>query len=748
MIPSLLIPALLPLLLAGCGGDRDDEAACLSAPADSDWTAVEIAPLGERYQGLGAPRRVFRSAGSDNIYLQGEVRSRLSYLKPTWLQPEGEYCLASSQSPEDCTEGALFTPGRIDVSAGGAACLDNLTHMLMVVQGNGYRVAAISTTRRDMTWASYNRSAVGRAPALGEGDSLGDACASRGGRLALAGEGQLVVFDEEMQPEERLALRQPLSELHWLGDTGRLLGLSGNGSVWLIDPAAERSAILAPPDSTARLVLDEEGLRAFLLSPDGALVELRFDAQGLAGMRAVPLCAPVRDAAWDERHQALQAWVRTEEGHEVWLVQGEEVLFRQPLDEEPLVLVPPGRTGEIGLLFAAEPAEDGSEQQRARVWQLRDPATERAPMSMFVVTTLEQPFTNADMACTPAQDPRTNFQDYVEQLQANIPELASLEIPVAVGVTWEFLTKARECGLDGVLDELHEAGFTLGTMIHDAPCYSCTDQVVPGEAPEHCTEVHEDYRSPDDADACWPSNPNYCSRGDQACWEAFVGGKALDVDAALPGGSRFIFGADRHRLWGFEYIAHGYRRFPRADGSQGYDITFFQGSWIYPEITSTEDPRGKDSAPADPALLGTTWYLADVASWEEDSAFSELLYMPGSTVALSRLYDMELSDMSQGHVTDELSPITVTEEDARTVEAWLDRAMGRRGPRPGTFYFHLADLTGYSLLPQGQVHRTDQVALLAEMFARIDARYGPSGSGELVFAGPLEVREEVRALER
>lgn len=746
MMPLPLLSLLGATILLSCsGGEQVDPGVCLEPDAVQTWEAVAIPGLRESVSGLGEGKASWRSSGSDNLYLQDQVRSKIRVLRPTWIQPEGDFCLSSTSPAEDCADGAFYSAGLIEVPDGRGACLDDETGMLLVIQGDGYRVVSVSTTRRDSTWASYNRPFAGWVPERAEGENLSDACASRADRVALSGGGQVVVYSEDRAVEHRLSFRQPVNQLSWIGSGGHLIARSSNGGVWVLEPASGRSWQVAALDSVQSMAVDPDRGRAWLLGVDGGLKRLELGPDGLYSARSVDLCGEARDLAVDLETGALHLLVDEDAGGSaIWVLDEDRVRVRIELEEEAIALLPPGRTGQAAVLVQAGADEQGQPTQATRAWWVHDPALALPALSMFVVTTLEQPFTNAEMACTRAQNP-VNFTEYVDQLRENIPIAAALGMPIAVGITWEFLIKARECGLEEVIDELDAAGFELGTMIHAMPCYSCTDQAIPGESPETCSELDEHYQTVDGEETCWPSNPDYCSPGDQPCWLSWVGAKALDVDEAIPGGSRFIFGADRHRLDGFEYLSQGYRTFPRADGSEGYDITFFQGTWIYPEITSSEDPRGKDTAPLDPALLGTTWFLADVDSWEQDSAFSDLLYMPGSTVALSRLYDMEISDLSQGHVTDEFTPIVITVEDAATVEAWLARALTRRDERPGSFYFHLADLSGYKLRPGSDPDRAEPEQVLLEMKARIDQRWGAAGLGWVEWRGPVDLRERVEA---
>lgn len=745
MITGLLV-LLVAATLPGCTGPADEAepGTCLGPDDTLDWASVPIPGLREQVTGLGTARASWRSSGSDTLYFQDEVRSQIRLIRPTWIQPEGEFCLASSSPAEDCVDGAFYSAGLIEVSAGRGVCLDDEADRLYVAQGDGFKVTMVGTTRRGETWSTYHRAIDEWVPERAEGESLGDACAARAGRVALTGSEQVVIYDASGALEQRIPFGPTVDQLAWLGEGDQLIARTIEGEVWVIDTTLARSWLVAAADAVQAMAVDEARGVAWLLDAQGRVKRLEVGIEGLLAARTLTLCGTARDLEVDLESGALHVLIEEEDGGSaIWVLDEDEVRARIELEEQALALLPPGRTAQAAVLVAGEADAEGNETQETRAFWVYDPAVERPPLSMFVVTTLEQPFTNPDMACTPAENPVTNFSDYVAQLRANIPIAAALDLPIAVGITWEFLVKAQECGLDGVIEELDAAGFDLGTMIHAMPCYSCTDQVVPGEAPEVCNELDESYQTADSEEACWPSNPDYCSRGDQSCWFDWVGAKVMDVDRAIPGGSRFIFGADRHRINGFEYIADGYRTFPRADGGVGYDITFFQGSWIYPEIDSIDDPRGKDSAPAEPALLGRTWFLADVDSWEQDSAFSDLLYMPGSTVALKRLYDMELADLSQGHITDEISPMQLTTEDVRTVEAWLARAITRRDQRPGSFYFHLPDLSGYAMQGTKEADRLSHEQALLELKASIDQRWGAGGLGWVEWRGPVELRERV-----
>ncbi|MCK6505698.1 hypothetical protein L6R53_20265 [Myxococcota bacterium] len=754
-----LLPLLLSLLSCGDGDDPAGAACCTGSDdpalwADDPWSLVEVAPLTPRYEQINGARQVLRAAGNDAVYIVDGPGLTVRILTPTWAQPTGEWCVGGAGTVDNCAGGTVVTSGVVQVTESPASCLDDVADKLYLVKPLGARLDVVGTNRAGTSWETYNRAATFRTVVKEDTDQLDDACAARDGQVVLAGKGQLAILDESFTVQARIPMSGTIRQLQHVGDTGWLAAFVEDGSAWLVSTAELRAVQIVPADGASAMTVDpDRGAVWIARTGEGALLRLQVGAAGIEGTHTVDTCGRIEQLAVDRRTGAVHALSRCGQaasGYEALVLDTQGIRASVALEEDPLALVPPGALGQLGVLVQTDPAKDTAGADipaavAARAWHVVDPTDPRPPLSMWVVTTLEEPFTNADMACTPAENAASNFQALVQQLQENIPVLQATGLPVAVGVTWEFGSKARACGLDGVLDELQAAGFVLGTMIHDKPCYSCTDEEVPGQSPEVCAANDADWAAADDAAACWPSDENYCSRGDQDCWFSWVGAKVLDVDQWIPGGSQFIFGADRHRLWGWEYIQHGYRSFPRADGGVGYRISMFQGNWIYPDIQDQDDPRAKDAAPWTPELLGTTWFPADGESWEQDSAFSDLLYMPGSSTALSRLYDAELSDLSLVHLFDEVTPMVTTQEDLDTVFAAIAQPVAHRTDRPGTYYFHLADLTGYPLLPGEGDDRVDQQALLLDLKARVEAYYGDEGLGVVRWQGPLEARAAVDA---
>jgi hypothetical protein len=417
-------------------------------------------------------------------------------------------------------------------------------------------------------------------------------------------------------------------------------------------------------------------------------------------------------------------------GEELQLIGPLGVLARASLGDDVVsrVLVPPGGVGDAVLV-------DGTQLS---VFGLTRVEPTRPPLDVFVMTTLEQPFADADKPCTEADGPDP-FSVYLERLRANIASLGSLDVPVAVGVTWEFAAKADDCGEIGILDELADAGFELGLMIHDRPCFSCTDGAVAGETPAECAPSNPDYAPAESPTACWPSNPEYCARGDDQCWLDVLSERALRVDQWIEGGAAFVHGADRHALWDWDW-ASGYRNLPRADGSVGYDTTLFAAQWVYDDVVNPQDPRGKEPAPRDPELLGTTWYVGSAQDWDRDSAFSNLLYLPGSSIATLRLWEKDRSGLTLVHLAQEELGTAFDRRDLDVLTGRMRQAAGhRRDGRSGAFNFHLRDLTTWLL--DDPVADESALATLVDWREDLDATWGENGAGILRWRGVRAIRD-------
>jgi len=745
----LLLLGLCACTHKGSGStDSTDPAVWASTP----WDLVPVTPLSPTLSSISEPRQVFRAAGNDDVYIVNRDGTQVRILTPTWAQPSGRFCVDGVGSADNCTGGTLVTSGLVELSQSPAACLDDIKDTLLLIKNKGAFVETVGTNHAGPSWQTYNRMAIAHSVGKEETDRLDHSCAARAGRVALSGDNDIVFLDENWDVDSRIPLTGGAQRLDWVGDSDWLVAQKDDSSLWVLNTAAGTAQEIAPAGDATAIAVDPDRQILWVARSGGSLVRIPISTDGIGTLETMSFCGQISQLAVDSRTGAAYALSDCADDtgdHKLLVVDRDGLRAQVSLDDDHvLALVPPGAMGELAALVQNDSGQDtaGTDigtQTLVRAWAVVDPDDDRPPLSMFVVTTLEQPFTNATMACTRDESPSNNFESYVAQLQENIPVLQGIGMPVAVGVTWEFATKARECGLDGVLTDLYDAGFTLGTMVHDKPCYSCTDGDVDGETPDTCTPADPDWADPDDADACWPSDENYCGLGDNDCWATWVGSRALDVDQWIPGGSQFIFGADRHRLWGWEYINHGYRSFPRADGGTGYTISMFGGAWVYSDITDPEDPRAKDPAPWTPELLGNTWFPADVEDWEQDSAFSDLLYMPGNSNALSRIYEGELSDLSLVHLIEEFDSLTVTQEDTDTLLAKIMQPVAHRSHRPGTYYFHLADLTGYPLKPDEGDPRIDQQALLLDFKSQVEATYGDGGLGVLQWRGPLDVRADV-----
>ncbi|RME24646.1 MAG: hypothetical protein D6798_10730, partial [Deltaproteobacteria bacterium] len=740
---------LLPLvvgLLAGCTDKGSDTASVCCSGGDSasggdsgaagvtatPWDLVPLPVVSESLSGVRSAGKVFRASGTDFVYIVNSDGAETHILTQAYVQPEGDYCIGDpggggAQSYQDCAF-TRWTAGRITTTESKAVCLDDVEDVLYFVKPDGAKVETAGTSRAGESWTTYHRIYRNRTVDKEEGDHLEGPCAASAGRFAMSSPEEVLLMDmSATNPRiaQRISYPGGLIDLQWVGQSKWLLAHGKDGSVWAIDSeTGEKAGNLAPAGDAAAIAVDPVREAVWIArAGDGRLVRVKMTDNGAGTPAIVDNCGAVEQLAVDYRTGAVHALTACPGSPSGWqiVVAGPEGIHAiQQLDDTPLALIPPGNMGHVGAIVQTEPTRDtaGAEipaEVQLRVWHADDPADSRPPLNMWIVTTLEEPFSANPKACTPEENPNDNFQDLLDQLRENIPLLRDMGFPVAVGVTWEFYNNVTVCHEESIFDELADAGFVLGNMIHDKPCYACTDGEVEGqEYVDQCAPNSMYYQQPTSTNACWPTivevdettgqrsvvpNPDYCAVGDQQCWFDWTNRKQLDVDRALPGGNQFIFGADRHRLWGWEYIQGGYRVYDRADGSRGYTITMFQGNWVYSDITDTEDPRAKDPAPWHPELLGTSWFPAVVDDWEQDSVFSELAYFPGNSVAVTRLYDWQVTDMSLVSLFDEANtayygPLVLEENDLDVLLGLVAQPLAHRTERPGTFYFHLPDLTG------------------------------------------------------
>lgn len=738
-------------------GVTDTESTGTDTETDERWRLDPVTPRTETLSLPWGLSEAFRSTGTDGLYLVSADGKEVRFLHHTWLQPSGTACLDGTDASGTCN-GVSHDAGVVSTTASVATCFDDAAQELFLLKATGM-VEVIGTARDGATWKTYNRVSDVISPAATESQNP-NRCAVQDGRWALSDDRQVFTGDlsgDGWTSSTPINLPYRPTELAWVGQTDWLVSRSVSGDVHLVDGSAVDTGVLAlegplrDDHTVTDLLVDGERHRVWM-AHEGGVSWVELDGSGADEEGTLQIDGTPRSLVLFARNGAVAlTWEDSAGDHHIGVVLDGALVAEEVTATRPALLLPPGARMDLGWLEpASAPSADSgdtAEPEASHALQVRelvDSTDARPPVTVFAVTTLEEPFTNASMPCTEADldtDEDQHFAELLDQLRDNLAHVADLGVPVVIGVTWEFVDKLADCDELGLLDELDSAGLELGYMVHHKPCYSCTDQEVSGEDPDLCLPTDPDYTLATAANACWPSDAEYCPRGDQDCWLAYTGPRALEVDEALPGGAQFVFGADRHSLWDWDWV-QGYQDFPRADGSTGFDLTLFAGSWSYPEMTGTDDPRGKDEFPREADLRGHTWHPRSLDEVTLDSSFSTLRYLPGNPVAISRVHDVHLSDLSMGHVIEELNT-TTTEADFEASYMALRQVRDRRGDEPTTWYFHLPDLTGYPLFPDEDDHRPEVGQMTQDFADALEASWGSEGDGTVVFGTPRSFAGEV-----
>ncbi|MBN2798958.1 MAG: hypothetical protein JXX28_07400 [Deltaproteobacteria bacterium] len=651
----------------------------IEAPTEWAWRAW--APPTSALAGVTGAVESVRAAGSDAAYLLDADRRRVHVFSRAGVQPQGQWCVEGLGGVADC-EGLLITPGEIESRGVTHLCGNAQGTSLYLVRDDG-RIDVAGTSWGGADWRRHHRVYRVLRPGVAPEEPLIGPCAAVEGGLVLSDAARLVrariLDDGTWQLRAEAALPAAPVELASAGLWVAGLDVEGGVSLFRAEGLEPVGQVLPRVDGR-HIALSQDAL---WIASGYVLYQVPLGPDGPGEAVELPLKG-VLDLELDARGLAFAL---AEEGTRLVLAGPGEVLAEQALSGKVVAMLPPGEMGDAVIV-----AEVDGEQRVSAYTPVPTPDL-RPPLDAFVMTTLEQPFGAVDVPCTAAENEAYNWEQFLAQLRANASLLASL----GVGVTWEFYSASARCGEAGILEELEGLGFELGYMSHSKPCYSCTDQQVAGLHPVQCPPTDPNYAAPGSVDACWPDHQDYCDLGDNDCWLAFMRDQALEVDRAIPGGARFILGADRHALWGWDWV-DGYQRLPRADGSVGYDATLFIADWVYPEVRSLSDPRGKDPAPWEPARVAEVWRASDLAHWEERSSFSELAVMPGNSVSIGRLWEWESTGLTVVQLLTEGVRAPVNGKDAEVALALARHASARRsGEGPQSFYVHVPDLTSWSL---------------------------------------------------
>jgi hypothetical protein len=483
-----------------------------------------------------------------------------------------------------------------------------------------------------------------------------------------------------------------------VGQWGELLLLvdADSGSVRLRE-AADLSLVQSLELGVAVVDMAWDGVQGALwlatAAEGGGVLVSAVDGELVASSLA--LSGALEEVVADERRG--QSWwlARRGDGSEVLhLVSPTGLLLAtSPLEGAAVGLARPSHNSDLVVFLEGSGAD-----LRYEVWEAAPdrPEPELPPLQLFLAANIEEPADDdLDKPCTSEEAGVDSMEAQLARIEANAEVLAGMGVPVALGITWNFVDAVERCGRSDIFTTLQSHGFVLGSMVHNKPCYSCSDSGEGGM--DWCEANDPDYCGAGE-DCCLPADPEYCERGDHSCYQSFVDERNLRVDGAIPGGGAFIIGADRHGMWDWDWVS-GYEQMARADGSRGYAVSYFSHSWAYSTEVSFNDPRGKNPGPWRPEDAVLAWTLGDYRWWAEESAFGSVRYLPGVNTATVKLSEWHRSGLWLLDTFEEDPTFDWDEQDFQILSQLLRHARDHRSPQGvNTFYFHIHDLSLYSTL--------------------------------------------------
>jgi hypothetical protein len=673
----------------------------------------------------------------------------IRYLLDTWVHPTGDYCVGGTEDEEGvCRGGVVWTSGRItSPSATLASCLDREAGLLYLMKAGGGNVEVVDVSMEGADPYTYQRAIrnarlpqevaeavnwTGPCEVDKRDDSLLLSSAAQMALLRLSnGESFAVVKSVELGFVPGEVVRHAEDILLWDQSGDRLVALDNatyrRAAAWSA-PAPILDAAFSRGDGTGWAALGEAGVAAVALTRQG---EAAAHVAPVEGTASQVVADPARGLAW--------AAVHGTDGDHVALVQPGEVRATWTVPGTLLRLSEPSPTGDVAAFY--QPAA-GGDMAFTVLAPVEDVQTQD-PLRIFLFTTIEEP-SDANMA-EPCTGNGTTFETELALVRNNAAVMASLGVPVAMAITDNFAEKAEECGQTAIFEELAALGFELGAMLHNRPCYNCSNG---GDYnPDHCNADSAYYISPSSSAACFPDDPEYCSLGDYDCYLEFLAPRVDVADRNIPGGARFIVGADRHGMWRYDWIRL-YREVERpSTGRVGFDLTMFAGAWAFNDV-AYDDPRGKNPAPWHVGRRTPAWHLADIDAWDQDSPASNLLYLSGANSATVKLAEQQQSGLYMLDFFDVATQVAYRPDDFEMQWQWLRSAVQNR--RPGatnTWYFHIHDagtvnLRGVDNSPI-PIDQEDESAgsvedALVAFVARIHERY--DGTGAVDWMGPTAIR--------
>ncbi len=671
------------------------------------------------------------------------------YLLDTWVHPTGDYCAGGTVDENGiCRGGVVWTSGRIESPAPSLNhCLDRENGVLYLLKSGGDAIEVVDVSMEGGDPYTYQRAVRNARLPKEVSDAVnwtGPCEVDNGDNSILLtstpqkallrlsnGESFTVVKTVALGFASGAVVRQGERILLWDQTAHRLVALD-NGtyrplSAWVAS-APIVDAAFARSTGAGWAALGEDGVASVELHDDGTSEVWVAQVEGSAGQ---VVADPWRGVAW--------AAVQGETGDSVVLVQPGEVRATWPIAGTVLQLSEPSATGDVAVFYTPE----GSTEVAYTVLAPVEDVQAEEPLNIFLFTTIEEP-SDVNMAL-PCEGAGTTFATELAMVRNNSAVLAKLGVPIAMAITDNFAQKAEECGETGIYQELADLGFELGAMLHNRPCYNCSSG---GDAnPDHCDADNALYIASTSGAACFPDDPEYCGLGDYDCYLEFLAPRVDIADRYIPGGARFIVGADRHGMWSYDWIRL-YREVERpSQGKVGFDLTLFAGAWAFNDV-AYDDPRGKNPAPWHVDRRTPAWHLSDINAWDQDSPTSNLLYLSGANSATVKLAEQQASGLYMLDFFEVATQQSYRPDDFEMQFQWLRSAVQNRKPgATNTWYFHIHDTGTVNLRGAEDVpilidkDDPDQLTIeqaLADFITRIHDRY--DGTGALEWKLPSEIR--------
>jgi hypothetical protein len=731
---------LLSLLLGCLGGETVDvQDSTIDSTIDSPDVTVHLIehiaqtpmPSGNRSS------RGITSQVNDFTYLLEDNNRSLFTLSDVYVAPSGYFCLQGGTGDE-CTGGVPWISGRIEaLNAVGSLCADDDNGRLFLVSQSGESVEFIDVNPAGSKPYTYNkRSGFLRVPSvLAANFKLSGPCHydSEGNNLLLTSttreKAVLLSVDTGTVVQEYDLAARP-EELWYIDSTDRFLAQESASLALINREDLSVTTRVGWEQPLIDVAVDTKRGEALVVHGDGKLDRILLGEQIIK--ENIELEDPVSHVAMDQTTGLDWVLTTSTEGAQTLnLIEDKGLLDSTPVEDPVTDLFSTGTTGD--LIVVSNP----DESIMVDVYDVQsNPSDTLPPLYGMLVTTLEYPIDGSLVPCT--GNDSENFDARAKALIGNAQLLADLNIPISVAVTDNFIMTAERCERLDLLDVLVDHGFEFGVLVYDRPCYECTSAPTEGENPDTCPTNSPFYCDPSRHDCCFPSDENYCDWGDYDCYLNYMNPKINYVEERLPGGAKFISGADRHEMWGWNW-RRAYAEVDRANGSKGYDVTLFAQAWAYQELT-LDDPRGKNPAPWLPRECAPAWAMASEGNWTDDSAFSDLLYLPGLSTSGIKLAEWQSTGL---HVLDFLFsgvPVAYSMEDYDVLTGFIRRSLNHRAERgPNTFYFHFHDISSKNLADYNG-NPTGAEEFIQAWVQDINSRY--VDNGELIWTTPGAVRAE------